>query len=202
MTKTRVSFRMPLIVFTCLLGAVASVYGLYSVSDTGEWPESWPEELKPLRAKSATFVGPTMSARHFHIPFATRAEFEAAWPHLLKVKSKGAPVILVKSPYTWIGRIDAGVIVHAPPATKAPREEPPVVEEPIKSNNPRIAWKNGNYMELIVDGEIVDLNRIKLPNDCRIIDERFKEPLPRVAPSKKPSGTKAAGDEVPPVLRR
>jgi hypothetical protein len=31
------------------------------------------------------------------------------------------------------------------------------------------------YIELIVDGEIVDLNRIPLPPDTPIIDERFKD---------------------------
>jgi len=32
-----------------------------------------------------------------------------------------------------------------------------------------------NYIELIVDGNIVDLNRIHLPADTPIIDERFKD---------------------------
>jgi hypothetical protein len=32
------------------------------------------------------------------------------------------------------------------------------------------------YIELIVDGEIVDLNRIPLPKDTPIVDERFPEP--------------------------
>jgi hypothetical protein len=30
------------------------------------------------------------------------------------------------------------------------------------------------YIELIVNGEIIDLNRIPLPSDTPIIDERFK----------------------------
>ena len=32
-----------------------------------------------------------------------------------------------------------------------------------------------NYIELIVDGKIVDLNRIPLPADTPIIDKRFIE---------------------------
>jgi hypothetical protein len=32
---------------------------------------------------------------------------------------------------------------------------------------------------LIVDGEIVDLNRISLPPDTPIIDERFKDGIPK-----------------------
>jgi len=31
------------------------------------------------------------------------------------------------------------------------------------------------YIELVVDGQIVDLNRIPLPVDTPIIDERFKD---------------------------
>ena len=31
------------------------------------------------------------------------------------------------------------------------------------------------YLEVVVDGEIVDLNRIPLPADTVIVDERFKE---------------------------
>jgi hypothetical protein len=34
---------------------------------------------------------------------------------------------------------------------------------------------NTTYIELAVDGNIVDLNRIPLPPDTPIIDERFKE---------------------------
>lgn len=34
---------------------------------------------------------------------------------------------------------------------------------------------NTTYMELAVDGNIVDLNRIVLPADTPIIDERFKD---------------------------
>jgi hypothetical protein len=31
------------------------------------------------------------------------------------------------------------------------------------------------YIELVVDGAIVDLNRIPLPADTPIVDERFKD---------------------------
>jgi hypothetical protein len=36
-------------------------------------------------------------------------------------------------------------------------------------------WEQTIYIELIVDGEIIELNRIQLPPDTPIIDERFKE---------------------------
>lgn len=155
-----------------VLGAVGSAYGLYSVSDTGTWPKSWPAELEPLRKQSRTLVGPLI-AQHHEIPFAQREAFESAWPQLLKVKSKGAPVILLRAPDAWLGEtIKAGVRIHAPPPGQA--DNPNTPEAPIGSPNLRTRWMYTTFIELVVDGEIVDLNRIPLPADTPIIDERFK----------------------------
>src|SRR5258707_2986918 len=90
---------------TALLAAIAfcaagSAYAIYEVNDRGTWPQSWPKELEPLRKQARTLVGPEVLNRHYQIPFTKRSEFEAAWPHLLKVKSKGAPIILVRGPKT------------------------------------------------------------------------------------------------------
>ena len=88
----------------------------YSVWDTGAWPKSWPQELDPLRKQSSTLEGPLQPHRHYLIPFTKREEFEAAWPHLLKVKSKGVPIILVRGPKTDFFAIKpAGVLIHSPP---------------------------------------------------------------------------------------
>jgi hypothetical protein len=99
-------------------------------------------------------VGPKQEHPHYAIPFTKRDEFEAAWPHLLKVKSKGAPLRLVRGPNFFLGeRATAGVVVHCPPPGQA----------------------DAIYIELVVDGDIVDLNRIALPADTPIVDERFKD---------------------------
>jgi hypothetical protein len=45
---------------------------------------------------------------------------------------------------------------------------------------------NATYIELVVDGNVVDLNRIPLPADAPIVDERF-----RTAP---PAGEKQASN--------
>ena len=87
-----------------LLAAIAlcvvcsAVNADYSGWDKGIWPETWPKELEPLRGQSRTLEGPLVLYRFYHIPFTKREQFEAAWPHLLKVKSKGAPIILVRAP--------------------------------------------------------------------------------------------------------
>jgi hypothetical protein len=154
--------------------AVSPAYALYSVSDKGEWPKSWPQELEPLRKQSRTLVGPLAAHRHYAIPFAKREEVESAWPHILKVKSKGAPVLLVRGPNFFLGEhAKAGVVVHCPPLGQA--DNPATPEAPVNSTNVRERWLYTTYVELVVDGDVVDLNRLPLPGDTPIIDERFKD---------------------------
>ena len=131
-------------------GAVGSAYALYEVSDRGEWPKSRPKELEPLRKQARTLDGPVPGDLHYRIPFTKREDFESAWPHLLKVKSKGAPIILVRGPRTDFFKVEpAGVVIRSP--------------------------LSRTFIELVVDSKIVDLNRIPLPADTLIIDERFKD---------------------------
>ena len=54
-----------------------------------------------------------------------------------------------------------------PRATTTPRPS-------INSTSVRERWMYTTYIELVVDGEVVDLNRVPLPPDTPIIDERFK----------------------------
>ena len=155
--------------------AVCSVHADYAVTGQGTWPKSWPKELEPLRKQASTFEGPLDARQHYAIPFSKREEFESAWPHILKVKSKGAPVLLVRGPNFFLGeKVKAGVVVHSPPLGQA--DNPATPEAPILGiTNVRERWMYTTYIELIVDGDIVDLNRIPLPADTPIIDERFKD---------------------------
>ena len=66
---------------TVALFAAGSVHALYVVYDRGEWPQSWPKELEPLRKQSRTLEGPLVLYRHYLIPFTKREDFETAWPH-------------------------------------------------------------------------------------------------------------------------
>jgi hypothetical protein len=150
--------------------AMGPVYADYSVADKGTWPKSWPKELEPLRKQARTLEGPLVLFLHYEIPFTKRDQFESAWPYLLKVKSKGAPVILVRAPKTGFFQVKpGGVFIHSPPAGTANPEAP------IDSTNTRERWMWTTYIELVDDGKIVDLNRIPLPADTPIIDERFKD---------------------------
>ncbi|MHB9081868.1 MAG: hypothetical protein ACYC3X_30755 [Pirellulaceae bacterium] len=104
---------------------------------------------------------------HYAIPFTKREDFESAWPHILKAKSKGAPIVLRRGPSFWLGKeSNAGVCIHTPPQGEAPIAGDQVTDG---------LWEQTIYIELIWDGEIVDLNRIPIPVDTPIIDERFKD---------------------------
>lgn len=203
-----------------VLCAVFSVYALYEITNEGAWPKNWPKELEPLRKQSRTLVHSQYGIHE--IPFTSRAEFEAAWPHILAVKSKEAPLILLSSPdkYRNISEtIKAGVRIPSPrtgtlatPHVYPPGSEPviplkigPPWPDHIKSESgglPKyVVCENGKWVpytekwakeygstvkvvnirraridiELVVDGDIVDLNRIPLPMDTPIIDKRFKD---------------------------
>lgn len=160
------------ITLSAIFSAVNADYG---VSDRGLWPDSWPKDLEPLRKQAQTYEGPLVLYRHYLIPFTKREEFEAAWPHLLKVKTKGAPIILVRGPKTSFFSVKpAGVHIQTPPLDAGPAAAIEVSSDDAK--NPHGKWRtSATYIELIVDGEIVDLNRIPLPANTPIIDERFKE---------------------------
>ena len=149
-----------------VLFSVCPLYAEYSVMNKGTWPDTWPKELEELREQSRTLEGPQVLLLHYAIPFSKRESFEAAWPHLLKVKSPGAPIVLRPGPSFWLGKeSNAGVCVHTPPKGQAP------IADANKVGGRR---ERTIYLELIVDGEIIDLNRISLPPDTPIVDERFK----------------------------
>ncbi len=180
--------------FAITLSLVGSAHALYLVADTGLWPKSWPAELEPLRKQARTLEGPLEPYLHYAIPFTKREEFETAWPHLLKVKSNGAPIILRRGPSFWLGdKATAGVCVHTPPAGQDPIAD----GKDAKGN-----WEKTIYIELIVDGAIIDLNRIPLPADTPIIDERFKDvPLGIVARAEATNLQRSGGKLEPRVVR-
>jgi hypothetical protein len=156
-------------------GLCSVAYAIYGVIDSGTWPKSWPKELEPLRKQALTLEGPIAPHLHYAIRFSKREEFETAWPHVLKVKTKGAPIVLVRGPNFFLGDENkAGVVFHCPPVDQA--SNPATPEGPIAGvKDARMRWLNTRSIELVVDGEIVDLNRIMLPADTPIIDERFTE---------------------------
>jgi len=221
--RREIAMNMPkqvrfVIVTSIVLCAVCSMYALFEVTDEGAWPKNWPKELEPLRNQSRTL---THQAVNIHeIPFTNRGKFESAWPHILRIKSKEAPLILLSSPYDRLGEpiIKAGVRILSPLTgtlvTPKGTRYPPGAESAIpggeflrigppwpdyiksesgalpeyvvskdgkwapyseKEGKERVVRRARIDIELVVDGDIVDLNRIPLPADTPIIDKRFKK---------------------------
>jgi hypothetical protein len=83
------------------------------VSDTGDWPKSWPAQLEPLRSQSRTLRhdGYTM----YHVPFTDRAQFEAVWPHFLSILDDDSQLTLSRGHDRWTAvDFDAGVVIFTP----------------------------------------------------------------------------------------
>jgi hypothetical protein len=174
-----------------LIASACVVHAMYTVENRGAWPATWPKDLEPLRKQARTLCGPQVAEMAYEIPFTNRTEFEAAWPNLVSLKSKKAPIFLERGPYTALGgNVKAGVVVHTPPIGTDKRITP---EEPIPGqSNPRATWMNTTYIELIVDGDVVDLNHTNLPADTPIIDERDLQPQLPAPPATRPAGKSAA----------
>ncbi len=140
-----------------------SVYAISFGGPGGTWPKTWPKELEPLRKEAWTWEH-GFGGMSYDIPFATREEFEAAWPHILTLKTKDARIYLLRGSHLRVAEGKSGAGVRVVP----PREITSAEMEKLPANIVTAIW-------LVVDGEIVDLNRIALPADTTIIDERFKE---------------------------
>lgn len=191
-------------VLRCLASSVC--FALVITASEGTWPDSWPKELDALRDQARTVdVAHGIQETVYEIPFKNREAFEAAWPHILSLKSVGAPLILTKSPsaYGVSGTTaQAGVRILCPVGGELPglsnaspdsafpltdplapaRETLPEyvtmengVPTPAKPDDGRVALYHRARVdiELIMDGDVVDLNRVALPNDTPIIDRRF-----------------------------
>lgn len=175
------------------------------VEGRGTWPDSWPQELEQYRAQAKTFgMMEGMSEDIHEIPFFKRKDFEQAWPHILELKTTGAPIILEPSPSTLSGGLstaEAGVRVLCPGRASSRLSDGKMLETgppwpddlklPSGGMPEYVVNQDGKWVAsgvkdfggfrarldivLIVDGKIVDLNRIPLPADTPIIDKRFKK---------------------------
>jgi len=183
-----------------------SCFALVMIENRGRWPDSWPKELESYRKQAKTVrIAHGTQETLYEIPFDKREDFEKTWPHILKLKSKGAPLILERSPSTYsvsgstlkIGvRIlwPSGRTVGLPDGTQLEAKEPwpDYIKSPLGELPEYVVIEDGKWVPfdreeqqgfrhhrarvdivLVTDGIIVDLNRIPLPPNTPIIDNRF-----------------------------
>jgi hypothetical protein len=174
MNKTAIGLLTVIVWIAC-----ATSHALWSVNEKGTWPTSWPKQLEPLRNQARSATGGLVNQTFYEIPFTDRDQFEAAWPHLLSLKTNGSPLVLRPSGHDLLSSpMKAGVrVFEALPSSKNNK----YAGKPIPGvTHLGERWLYTTYIELIVDGEIVDLNRIALPNEeTPIVDQRFTEPASR-----------------------
>ena len=142
-----------------VLFVAGSAYAASFGGPGGKWPASWPEELEPFREDAWTWEHGLVGQTSYDIPFGSREEFEAVWPHILKLKSEGTPLTLLNEEH-YLGRageMPVGVIIFPP----------------LKGHSEGEQSKTRIYLK--VDGHIIDMNRIPLPANTPIVDKRFTE---------------------------
>ena len=201
--------KKPAIVLLSVTTVLASsfCFALVTISNTGTWPDSWPQELEQYRKQSKSIgVAHAIQENAHEIHFQKRENFERAWPHILGLKTPGAPLILERSPSTYHvsgSTAETGVRILCPapgrcytPEGKMLETGPPwpkcvklpsggLPEYVVIQDGQWVAFDGANRCQsrhrarvdivLITDGKIVDLNRIQLPADTPIIDNRFNE---------------------------
>jgi hypothetical protein len=184
-----------------------------AIAPHGRWPETWPKELEVFRARATTLsVGMANQETAYEIPFESREEFEAAWPHILSLRSKGSPIILQPGPTRYSSippTIKAGVMILCPcsPGTgplladgTLLRSGPPwpdSIKSPSGELPEYVVAENGKWVPyttdidarlgaqlgfhyrarvdvmLIVDGDIVDTNRLAFPEGVNLVPGHF-----------------------------
>jgi len=167
------TFALTMTLFCCTGGALNAIeFG----GPGGTWPKSWPAELESLRKQASTWQGGVLMNTRYEIPFENREQFEAAWPHLLELKSPGTSLTLMNGPryYARSKKYSAGVMV-LPPLKGQTKGDLSVTR-----------------IILMVDGKIIDLNRIRLPKETPIVDRRFDEP-----PQKKEADQPQSDNDAP-----
>jgi hypothetical protein len=174
--------------------------------DRGAWSSDWPKELEPYRARASTISEQPLGGGYVYaIPFADRADFEKIWPILVKLKSKSAPLILrsggvevqrrwrinlsdkADNEYShgWPQGTYAGVKIYAPSQSLYPKESD--AHAGAEAQDRSSMGRSTTVIELLVgDGKVIDLNRIRLPAETPIVDNRVFE-YEQKQPTTKPS---------------
>jgi hypothetical protein len=205
--------KLRILVFLAMLVFSPEVFASARIVDFGTWPEGWPKELEPLRKNARTFsLRAGIQEAIYEIRFKDRETFERYWPILIGLKSKGAPLTLKKivsekpKQEIWLPDEIPAVRIFATPGGNGPpwpdsarmpdgRLSEYVVQKEIDGEKTWIPATPGKDfkgflfraridLEVVVDGKIIDLNRIRIPSDTPIIDNRWPNEESKNEPTK------------------
>ncbi|UCH35864.1 MAG: M48 family metalloprotease [Armatimonadota bacterium] len=176
--------------------AVAPLWALVGYGSVKAWPKSWPPKFNAHLHRAleiSPFTGGPAEVL-YDIHFDSREEFERLWPAVLKVKTAGAPLTL-KTFKPIEAHAMAGDFYTKPylrilvPPSNPPRkleivrlpsgEPAEYVRLEEEGWRPLQPGQRAGYcarartdVVLHVDGTVIDLNRIPLPGNTPIVDER------------------------------
>ena len=176
-----------LLLAVSLFASSFAAHALSTGGPGGWWPEDWPKELEPLRKQAWTWshgrIHEGRAHNSFEITFKSREQFEAMWPHLLKLRPKNVPLTFREGPLVmfWDTRPaknkTAGIrILTWSPAQRGKPAKPvkPVQTEFAKTPGVFMAQCTIYAIEIVVDGKVLDFKKIPLPSDVKVIDKRGK----------------------------
>jgi hypothetical protein len=140
----------------------------------GDWPESWPKELDPLRDRSNTIIGGLFTEPkqdYYDIPLESLSEFEQYWPSLLKVRSKGSPISVgrLSAPATSSSTKPVALVrIYVPPANFP--QTPPMCDEAgnaVSEERTHLWYRHARGKELS-DEEMAVLDLDSIVGELRI----------------------------------
>ncbi len=194
-----------LLALLLLLAFAVTSSAIVVITNHGDWPESWPAALDPLRTAARTIeVGTGIQEVIYEIPFKERAVFERSWPLLAGLGSKGGTLtlypadgseperyrtILIKDRAAvrvfWPVNGGSDSLKCGPPWPESILSKDGVLPEYVMSHGSgsELTWISAGMgagfrfrarvdLELVVDGSIVELSRIQIPDSLRLIDRR------------------------------
>ena len=109
-------------VFAALILSSFTSLALVGTSTEGLWPTNWPPEMEALRKSARTIsVATGIQENIYEIVFTNRAQFEAVWPAIQKLKSPFSPVTVYKTnsapPRGWgwiLSNAQPSIRIYAP----------------------------------------------------------------------------------------
>jgi hypothetical protein len=165
----------------CLLATLALIasatlcLGMIVSHHVYNFPAGWPVELGPyLNDAWENELGLSKNSEYV-IPFQDRERFERAWPLILAIKRAEGSLTLYRAGETGPGL--------------PTRLEGPSVRVIAPTHWSRSLDQDRVDIMLVVDGKVIDLNRIPLPRNTLIIDRRWPRAAtqPAAGPASQPA---------------
>jgi hypothetical protein len=158
-----------------VIASAALCLGMIVTHHVYRFPEGWPSELGPYLNHAWENERGLSENSEYVIPFHDQERFERAWPLVLAIRRAGGSLTLYR-----VGETGPDLPT---------RSEGPSVRVIAPTHRSRSPDQDRVDIVLVVDGQVIDLNRIPLPADTPIIDRRWPKAAtrPTTGPASQPA---------------